>query len=136
MSVGLIKLSNSFRKPTYESVLLISGSSLFHSFIVYGKKRVLEDFCSTQCSKFGSSCTEFCKCNGERRILNLTLLKDSNGHCIRYTDTKVFSKPNFPAYEQNSRMYTGKYVSEKTRIFVYFTQCDVFHLLAQKRTHY
>ena len=41
-SVGLIKLSNFFRKPTYESVLLISGSSLFHSFILYGKKEFLK----------------------------------------------------------------------------------------------
>ena len=32
-------------------------------------------------------------------------------------------------YGQNPRTYTGKYVSEKIRIFAYFTQCDVFHLL-------
>ena len=37
-SVGLIKLSNFLKKLTYESVILISGSSLFHSFIVHSKK--------------------------------------------------------------------------------------------------
>ena len=66
-----------------------------------------------QCSKFGALCTEFCKCNRE-----------------------VFSEPNFPIYGQNPRTCTGKCVSEKTRICAHFTQCDVFHLLAQKRTHY
>ena len=29
-----------------------------------------------------------------------------------------------------------KYVPEKTRTFAYFTQCGVFHLLAQKFKHY
>ena len=27
-----------FQKPMHESILLISGSSMFHSFIIYGKK--------------------------------------------------------------------------------------------------
>ena len=64
-------------------------------------------------------------------MLYLTLPIDSVGHCIRYTNIKVFSKPNFPVYGQNPTTYTGKYVSEKIRIFAYFTQCDVFYLLAK-----
>ena len=51
-------------------------------------------------------------------------------------DIKVFSEPHFPVYGQNPRTYTGKHVSEKTRIFAYFTQCDAFQLLAQKYAHY
>ena len=50
----------------------------------------------------------------------------SVGHCIRYANIKVFSEPHFPVYGQNSRTYTRKYVLEKTRIFPYFTQSDVF----------
>ena len=53
-----------------------------------------------------------------------------------HTNIKVFSKPNFPVYGQNPRTYTGKHVPEKTRIFAYFSQSEVFHLSAQKRTHY
>ena len=37
-STGLIKRCKFFQKSLYESILLISGSSLFHSFIAYGKK--------------------------------------------------------------------------------------------------
>ena len=66
----------------------------------------------------------------------LSLPIDSVWHCIRYGNIKVFSKPNFPVYGQNPRTYMRKYVSEKTYIFAYFTQCDLFHLLAQKCTHY
>ena len=40
---------------------------------------------------------------------------------------KVFSEPHFPTYGQNPRTYTGKYVSEKSRILPYFTQSDIFH---------
>ena len=47
-SVGLIKLSNFFQKPAYETILLISGSSFFHSFIVCEERVFFEDFCSTQ----------------------------------------------------------------------------------------
>ena len=47
-------------------------------------------------------------------------------HCARYVNIKVLSEQNFSAHEQNPRTYTGKCVSEKTRIFTYFTQCDVF----------
>ena len=36
----------------------------------------------------------------------------------------------FPVYVQNPRTYTRKYTSEKNRKFAYFTQCDIFHLLA------
>ena len=44
-SVGLIKLSIVFRKPTYKSILLISGSSLFHSFnTLYCKKEFFKIF--------------------------------------------------------------------------------------------
>ena len=49
---------------------------------------------------------------------------------------KGFSEPNFSVYGQNPRTYMGKYVSEKTCILAYFTQCEVFTLLAQKFTHY
>ena len=54
---------------------------------------------------------------------------------------KGFLRAKFPVYGQNPRTYTGKHVpekrvSEKTRIFAYFTECDAFHLLTQKRTHY
>ena len=63
-------------------------------------------------------------------MLYLSLPTDSVGHCITYANIKVFSKQNFFVYGQNSKKYTGKYVSEKTRIFAYFTQCDVFHLSA------
>ena len=70
------------------------------------------------------------------RMLYLSLLIDSVGHCIRYANIKVFSEPHFPVYEQNPGEYAGKYVSEKTRIFPYFTQSDVFHWLAQKITHH
>ena len=41
-SVGLTKLNIFFRKPTNESILLISGFSLFHSFIIFGKKNFLK----------------------------------------------------------------------------------------------
>ena len=71
-----------------------------------------------------------------RRVFYLNLPIDSVWHGIKYANIRVFFKPNFPVYRQNPRMYTGKYVSERTRIFAYFTQCDVFHLLAQKRTNY
>ena len=59
---------------------------------------------------------------------------------MRYGNIKLFSEPNFAVYEQKPRVYTGKYVSEKTGIFAYFTQCIlpvylVFHLLAHKITH-
>ena len=67
---------------------------------------------------------------------HLSLPIESVGHCIGYANIKVFYKPNGSVYGHNPRTYTGKYVSEKTRIFAYFTQYDVFHLLAQKPTHY
>ena len=34
-----------------------------------------------------------------RRMLYLSLLKDSVGHCMKDTDIKVFSKPNLHVYE-------------------------------------
>ena len=37
------------------------------------------------------------------------------------------SKPHFTIYGHNPRIYTQKFVSEKTRIFPRFTQSDVFH---------
>ena len=54
----------------------------------------------------------------------------------KYANIKVFSKPNFPVHGQNPRTYTRKYLSKKTSIFAYYTQCEVFHLLSQKCTHY
>ena len=71
-----------------------------------------------------------------RSVLYLSLTKDSVAHCIRYANIMVSNKPIFPVYGHNPRTYTGKYVSEKTRVFAYFTQCNVCHLLAQKRKHY
>ena len=71
-----------------------------------------------------------------RRMLYLSLPIDSVGHCIRYANIKVFCEPNIPVCGQNPRTYMGKYVSEKTHIFACFTQCDIFHLLAQKLTHH
>ena len=70
------------------------------------------------------------------RMLCLSLPIDSVGHCMRYANIKIFFEAYFPVYGQNPRTYTGKYVLEKTRIFPYFTQCDVFHWLAQKITHH
>ena len=70
------------------------------------------------------------------RILYLSLPIDSDGHCIRNANVKVLSESNFPIYGHNPRTYIGKYVSEKTCTFAYFTQCYIFHLLAQKRTDY
>ena len=54
-------------------------------------------------------------------MLHLRLPIGSVGHCIKYANIKVFYKPNFPVYGHNSRTYTGQYVSEKTRIFAYFS---------------
>ena len=71
-----------------------------------------------------------------RRMLYLSLLIDSVRHCIRYVHIRVFYEPHFPVYKQNPITYTENYVSEKTHIFLYFTQCDVFHWLAQKITHH
>ena len=71
-----------------------------------------------------------------RRMLYLSLPIDSVGDCIRYANIKVFSEPHFPVYGQNPGTHAGKYVSEKTCIFPYFTQSDVFHWLAQKITHH
>ena len=72
----------------------------------------------------------------QSRMLHLSLPINSVEHCIRYTNIKVLCEPNFPAYGQNPRTYTGKYISEKTCILACFTQCDVFHLLAQKLTYH
>ena len=51
-------------------------------------------------------------------LIYSNLIPDSfihdTGHPIRYANIKVFSRPNFPVYGQNSRTYTGKYISEKT----------------------
>ena len=51
-------------------------------------------------------------------LIYSNLIPDSfihnTGHPIRYANIKVFSGPNFPVYGQNSRTYTGKYISEKT----------------------
>ena len=41
----------------------------------------------------------------------------------------------FP-YMYKIQGHSGKLLSEKTRVFAYFTQCDVFHLLAQKLRHH
>ena len=71
-----------------------------------------------------------------RRILYLNLPIDSVRHCKRYGNIKVFPEPHFPIYGQNPRTYTQKYVSEKTSIFPYFTQPDVFHRLPQTITHH
>ena len=71
-----------------------------------------------------------------RRMLYLSLPIDSVGQRIRYGNIKVFTEPHFSIYGQNPRTYTQKYVSQKTRMFPYFTESDVFHWLAQKITHH
>ena len=55
---------------------------------------------------------------------------------MKQPNAKVFSRPNFNVHGPNPRTYTGKYVSEKTRIFGYFTRFVVFDLLVKKLTHY
>ena len=45
--VDLTKLTNVFPKLTYVSILLVSGSGLFDSFILYYKK-FFNNFCSTE----------------------------------------------------------------------------------------
>ena len=57
-----------------------------------------------------------------KRMLYLSLAIDSVGHYLRYANIKVSSERDFPIYGQNPRAITGKYISEKTRIFAYFTQ--------------
>ena len=45
----------------------------------------------------------------QRRMLYLSLLIDSVGKCIRYTDLKVFSEPKFPIYRKkitNSKFFS------------------------------
>ena len=68
-------------------------------------------------------------------VLAMVLSKFTNRLNWTYANIKVFSKPYFPVYGQNPRIYTGKCISEKTLIFAFFIQGDIFHLLAQKRTH-
>ena len=70
------------------------------------------------------------------RMLYLSLKIELFGHWIRYANIKVFSEPHFPIFAKNPRTYTGKKVPEKTRVFSYFTQSDMFHLLPQKFTHH
>ena len=69
------------------------------------------------------------------RRMYLSIPIDLVGHCIRYTNFKVFSHSNFPVYGENPRTYT-KHISERTRTFAHFKQCDVSHLSPQKHTHY
>ena len=99
----------------------------------------LPEMCTATCG-YKKKCIGTCQCS-KRRILHLSLPIDSVGHCMRYGNIKLFSEPNIAVYEQKPRIYTGKYVSEKTGIFAYFTQCIlpvylVFHLLAHKITHH
>ena len=70
-----------------------------------------------------------------RWMLYLSLLIQSVRYCTRYANIKFFSQPHFPVYGQDPRADTGKYVSQKTRIFQSFTQSGVFHWLSQKITH-
>ena len=70
-----------------------------------------------------------------RRMLYLSLQIDSLVHCIRYANIKVFYDPHFPVYGQNARRCGKIHIRENPYIPI-FTQCDVFHWLAQKTTHY
>ena len=87
-----------------------------------------------QCCKFGAHAQNFASATEKNVVpkfanrLSLTLNK-----ICKYKD---FLLAKFSRKWQNPKTYTGKYVSEKTSIFAYFTQCDVFYLLAQKRTQY
>ena len=116
----------------YESILLISGSSLFHSLIVYGEKEFLKISVLRSAASLALHAQNFASAVEKNIVPTFTIKTQLNTD----PNIKVFCKPNFPVYGQNPRTYTGKYVSEKTRIFAYFTQCDVFHLLDRKRTHY
>ena len=62
-----------------------------------------------------------------RRMLYLRLPIDSVGHGVRCANIKVFSEPHFPMYGQNPRISMQKYVTEKIRIFPYFTESDFIH---------
>ena len=70
------------------------------------------------------------------RTLYLSLPIHSVGRCIKCANVKFFSETNFLVYGPSAKTYTGRYISLKTCIFAYFIQCDVFHLSAQKLTHY
>ena len=69
------------------------------------------------------------------RMLYVSLTIESVGHCLRYANIKLFSEPNFPVYVQNLRALREN-TSQRKPVYLYFSQCDVFHLLAQKPTHY
>ena len=78
-----------------------------------------------------------------RRMLYLSLPIDSVEYLIRHANIEVYSEPNLLVNGQNKRTYTRKYVSEKTRILAYFTQCgisvvspEIYTLLNKNKRHY
>ena len=78
-----------------------------------------------------------------RRMLYLSLPIDSAEYLIRHANIEVYSEPNLLLNGQNKRTYTRKYVSEKTRILAYFTQCgisvvspEIYTLLNKNKRHY
>ena len=87
----------------YESILLISGSSLFHSFIEYGEKQFLEISVLHSAQQVWRFIRRILQV--QTRIQYLRLPIDSAGHCVRYANVKVFSKPIFPVY---GKMRTGQ----------------------------
>ena len=88
-----------------------------------------------QCSKFSASCTKFCKWKMEKNAVpKFTNRRSWSLHKIcKY---KAFLRAKFSRIWTESKDMYGKYISEKTRIFAFFTQCDAFNLLAQKLTHH
>ena len=68
-----------------------------------------------------------------RIMLHVSLPIDSIEKCIGYANIKVFSEPNFPAYESKD-IYKKIQIRENSYICIFY-QCDIFHLLSQKITH-
>ena len=107
------------------------------------KKNALEDASAASLALHAQNFVSAIEKSAVPKFSNRLINTNRNWHCkidiqidIRYANVKVLSEPNFPVYWQNTRTYTRKYVSEKTSIFAYFTQCDVLYLLSQKFTHF
>ena len=58
-------------------------------------------------------------------LIHFATQRNTTHYCVKYARIRVFSDPFFPVYGQNLRIcpYMGNYVSKKTRILIYFTQC-------------
>ena len=94
------------------------------------KKNALEDVSAASLALHAQNFASATKTNVVHKFTNRLSL--TRHKICKY---KGFLWAKFSRIWAESNDYTGKYVSEKTRIFAYFT-CDVFHLLTQKRTYY